>query len=230
MRSAIRQDDVLVLLFWNKKGADDRDVRRSLRGVDRWDGRVTVEAAPLSAISRYGRIARGLDVNQSPTVVVVDPELRAETIVGFTDTQTIDQLVVDAFKNTTGLFTSAYLREVNSVCARFGNSIISTPSSSTPAEYASQLKTNERKATRFQRGFAAVPAPKRFAAFKRASVADSKAMVALFADARVALASSSGEAGAIAVSNTYSARGDAIDRRWNNRVEKHHLLSCGSQY
>ena len=230
VRSAIRQDDVLVLLFWNKRGADDRDVRRSLRGVDRWDGRVTVEAAPLSAISRYGRIARGLDVNQSPTIVVVDPELRAETIVGFTDTQTIDQLVVDAFKNTTGLFTSAYLREVNSVCARFGNSIISTPSSSTPAEYASQLKMNERKATRFQRGFAAVPAPKRFAAFKRASVADSKAMVALFADARAALASSPGEAGAFAVSNRYSARGDAIDRRWNNRAEKHHLLSCGSQY
>ena len=191
-RRAIRQDDVLVLLFWNEKGADDRDVRRSLRRVDRWDGRVTVQAAPLNSISRYGRIARGLDVNQSPTVVVVDPELRAETIVGFTDTQTIDQLVVDAFKNTTGLFTSSYLREVNSVCARFGNSIIATPSSSTPAEYASQLKTNHRKSIRFQRAFAAVAAPKRFAAFKRASVADTTAMVALFAGARAALATSSG--------------------------------------
>ncbi len=55
-------------------------------------------------------------------------------------------------------------------------------------------------------------------------------MVALFADARVALASSSGDAGAIAVSDRYTARGDVIDRRWNNRVEEHHLLSCGSQY
>jgi hypothetical protein len=230
VRKAIRQGDVLVLLFWNRKGADDRDVRRSLRAVDTWDGRVVTQAAPLNAISRYGRIARGVDVNQSPTVVVVDPELRAETIVGYTDTTTIDQMVVDALKNTTGLFTSAYLRQVNEACAAYGNALWETPSSGSRAEYKAQLVLNRRKARRFQRAFAAIPAPKRFAALKRGMASDNAAAVAIYGDALAALASSSGITGTIAVSDRFTARGDAIDRRNNRRAEEHHLLSCGRQY
>ena len=105
-----------MLLFWNGKSADDKAVRAALKKVDRWNGRVSVQVAPIRQISKYGRISRGVDVEQSPTIVVTDPELRAETLVGYVDTTTIDQAVVDAFRNTTGLFTSAYLREINGVC------------------------------------------------------------------------------------------------------------------
>ena len=51
VRNAIRDDKVLVLLFWNEKSADDRAVRAALSKVDRWDGRVFVKAAPLTKIS-----------------------------------------------------------------------------------------------------------------------------------------------------------------------------------
>ena len=105
-----------MLLFWNGKSADDKAVHAALKDVDRWDGRVT-SIAPIKQISKYGRIARGVDVEQSPTLVVIDPELRAETLVGYVDATTIDQAVVDAFRNTTRLFTDAYLQSVDSVCA-----------------------------------------------------------------------------------------------------------------
>src|SRR3954447_2658941 len=113
---AIRKDKTLVLLFWNGKSADDKAVHKALKHVDRWDGRVFVDTAPIKKIAKYGRIARGVDVEQSPTVVVVDTKLHAETLVGYVDSLTIDQAVVDAFRNTTGVFTDAYLRRVDAVC------------------------------------------------------------------------------------------------------------------
>jgi hypothetical protein len=227
VRKAIRQGDVVVLLFWNRKGADDRDVRRSLRKVDTWDGRVVTQAAPLNAISRYGRIARGVDVNQSPTVVVVDPELHAETIVGYTDTETIDQMVVDALKNTTGLFTSAYLRKVDAVCARYTNSIFTAPLPDTPAEFAAWGKTFKAKFARFSRQFAAVPAPKRFAAFKRASTGNAKAASALYTEWLAFVGTSPNAARLIAGTARFGSREAQVWRSWNRRMDDRHVLSCG---
>src|SRR5215210_5065350 len=65
--AAVEDRKVMVLLFWNPKSADDRAVRRELRRVDRWDGDVFVKAAPIKNVSKYGRVTRGVDVQQSPT-------------------------------------------------------------------------------------------------------------------------------------------------------------------
>ena len=118
VRQAIRKDKALVLLFWNPKASDDQAVRAALREVDRRNGRVFVHAAPLKRISRYGRIARGVNVEQSPTIVIADRDLRADTLVGYVDTETIDQAVVDAFQNSSGLLTSSYLRSVDKLCVK----------------------------------------------------------------------------------------------------------------
>src|SRR5918992_3355846 len=141
---AIEKDKVLVLLFWNGESADDRAVRSAVRRVDDWNGRVFTHVAPIKTISRYGRIARGAEVEQSPTVVVVDPELRAETLVGFVDTPTIEQAVVDALRNSTGLFTSSYLREINQVCAR-SNAQLHLPDPDTGREAAAGIATLRTK-------------------------------------------------------------------------------------
>ena len=83
--TALRKHQVLVLLFWNGRSADDKAVHAALKRVDRWNGHVSVQSAPIAKISRYGRIARGVDVQQSPTVVVADRNLQAETLVGYVD-------------------------------------------------------------------------------------------------------------------------------------------------
>ena len=58
--------------------------------------RVFVKRAKLDELSRYGQIARGVDVKQSPTLVVVDRKLQAEALVGYTDHALIEQAIHDA--------------------------------------------------------------------------------------------------------------------------------------
>jgi hypothetical protein len=224
---AIGRQKVLVLLFWNRESADDRAVRSALRDVDRWDGRVHVQAAPIRTISRYGRITRGTDIEQSPTVVVVDTELRAETLVGFVDTATIDQAVVDALRNSSGLFTSSYLREVNAVCARYANQLwsVPTPQSGDAGQYA------DRAAGRwgsFSSSFKSVKAPKKWRGFRRAAARDHAAAGAVLADWSAFLGSKPSTSRAAAAEKRFGPRLDAIGARYDRRMDAEHVLSCGS--
>ena len=90
--------------FWNNRSADDRAVapraqaRRATYGKQRLRGR-----ARRSRTSPATRpITRGVDVEQSPTIVVVDANLKAETLVGYVDRDTINQAVVDALRASGG--------------------------------------------------------------------------------------------------------------------------------
>jgi hypothetical protein len=92
---ALDKRKVVLILFWNRSSTDDRAVRAELRRVDRRKGRVYVTAAPLSQLGRYGAITRGVQVLQSPTLVVIDRQRRASTLIGYTDAREIDQRVSD---------------------------------------------------------------------------------------------------------------------------------------
>ena len=174
-----------MLLFSNGKSADDRAVQAALKRVDRWDGRVFAHTAPLKQISRYGRIARGVSVEQSPTVVIADRNLQAETLVGYVDRRTIDQSVVDALRNTNGMFTSSYLRSVDKLCVECGNKAKAIPhyyaAGATKAQSDRRLTRYHALATEFTAEFAAIKAPKKFAAFRAASIADDRAGLAALA-------------------------------------------------
>jgi hypothetical protein len=228
---AIAEQKVLVLLFWNDKSADDRAVKKALNEVDRWDGRVYLHAAPLKSISKYGRITRGADVEQSPTIVVVDPALRADTVVGYVDTQTIDQMVVDAFRNSTGLFTDKYLARVNETCGQSSvafNAIQYTPSN--PQDYAASLSARERVWTRFQADFNAIDAPKKWRAFKRASVRGNAAIGAVLADWSAYLGSKPSRARVASGVDRFGDRMKAANRSHNRRMDRERLTSCGSEF
>jgi hypothetical protein len=100
VRTALADDKVVVLLFWTPRAADDRAVHTELAKVDRHAGKVVVQAAPVTRIGRFQRITRGADVAQSPTVVVVGRDRKAETLVGYVDHVSVDQLVTDALRNS----------------------------------------------------------------------------------------------------------------------------------
>ncbi len=91
----------LVLLFWNKKGSDDRAVRSALKGVGHHHGKVVVKAIPASQVGDYEAITRGAQVLQSPTILVIGKDKKAHPIVGFTYTGEIDQLVGDVLAGRT---------------------------------------------------------------------------------------------------------------------------------
>jgi Xaa-Pro aminopeptidase len=217
-----------VLLFWNSQAAEDRAVRAALRGIDRWGGHVFVKVAPISGIAKYGRIARGVDVQQSPTVVVVDRKLAATALVGYVDRQSIDQAVLDALRNSGGIYTSAYLRKVNDVCASTSRALFASPDPNSAAETPRMLKREVTLRTAFISDLRAIKAPARFAAFKAATVADAVAMRDVWAQfGRQAGANPSAAtlAGSAAAADK---RLTPISKRFNARMDKRHVLSCGS--
>jgi hypothetical protein len=97
---ALAHRKVVVLLFWSPKATDDKRVRDALDGIDRHKGRVLAHATHVKKIAAYGQITRGADVEQSPTIVVVDRNRKVETLVGFVDRRAIDQAVTDALRNS----------------------------------------------------------------------------------------------------------------------------------
>jgi hypothetical protein len=95
---AIADRKVVTLLFWSPKAVEDQQVRKALRGIDRHDGKVLAHATHIKRIAAYQQITRGANVEQSPTVVVIDRDRTVQTLVGFVDRTTIDQAVTDALR------------------------------------------------------------------------------------------------------------------------------------
>jgi hypothetical protein len=95
---AIGDHKVVVLLFWSPKAAEDKAVRKALTGIDRHDGKVLAHATHIKRIAAYQQITRGAQVEQSPTVVVVDRRREVRTLVGYVDRTSIDQAVADALR------------------------------------------------------------------------------------------------------------------------------------
>jgi hypothetical protein len=93
---AIADRKVVALLFWTPKAPEDKAVRRALSKIDRHDGKVLAHATHIKRIAAYQQITRGANVDQSPTIVIIDRNLTVQTLVGYVDRETIDQAVSDA--------------------------------------------------------------------------------------------------------------------------------------
>lgn len=92
----LRRGKVVVLLFWNARGADDVATRGALRGISRHGGKVAVHVSPISRVGEYGSITQNVTVNQSPTTLVIDRKRRARAIVGLSERGELTQAVNDA--------------------------------------------------------------------------------------------------------------------------------------
>jgi hypothetical protein len=232
VQAAIRKDKVLVLLFWNEKSSDDRAVRKAVDGLDTREGRVYVKVAPLKRISKYGRITRGASVEQSPTVVIADRELRAETLVGYADRPTINQVVTDALRSTDGLFTDRYLQTVDKTCVQYGNRWHSVP-----FYYAGGSRKIDRRMERldvvwagFAADYKAIDAPKKWSAFHKATLADIQAYGALIHKASVATSPKVSRKANVTRITKLQADAQPIAKRANRQFHAEGLLRCGSQF
>jgi hypothetical protein len=225
---AIAAHQVMVLLFWNPDSADDQAVKKALGKVNRWKGEVFVSSAPIKTISDYGRITRGADVEQSPTVVVVDRKLRATNLVGYVDTQSIDQAVVDARRNSGVLVASAYLRKVNQLCATSGVALNSTDLPGNASDVSGFLSAQTGVLRRFETRFEATNAPAPFRAFKRGAAADMKSYTAAIADWAAYLGPHPTQARALSSLPRFIPRAAKSVKRYDARMDSHNVRSCGS--
>src|SRR4051812_19040036 len=103
---------------WRPMADDDRYVRNTLKDVNRYGGDVFVKQIPLAKIGSYATIMNDLDVNQTPSVVVVDAKLKANVIEGYLDRVSINQAIADARADSISpLITGSYLKSANKICA-----------------------------------------------------------------------------------------------------------------
>ena len=235
VRKAIRDNKVLVVLFSNGKSYDDKAVEKALTKVNGWDGRVFVHTAPLRKISKYGRIARGVSVEQSPTVVVADRTLRAETLVGYTDRATIDQAVLDARQNSTGIYVDSYLKAADKACFAHSNQWDSVPfyylaNGTSSRQLDRRLAELDTVWASFVADYAAIKAPAKHRAFHRATVADMKAYGAELHKASAAVTPKTKRAVVLDRFDSGNAAVAPIVKRADKRFTGANLARCGKQF
>jgi hypothetical protein len=223
---AIAKQQIMVIGFFRDGSADDHAVKQAIAHVDRWHGRVFVKAAPIGRIGAWGRIARGVDVEQSPTVVIVARDLKATALVGYVDARTIDQAVVDAMRSAGGVFTSAYLRKVNHVCASAGSAMFAAPDVRTMREAPERMAHGTAALSSMVADLRGIKAPARYKAFKAATVADTVAVRNAWAGVTKVARSHPTPAALLHSAAAADARLAPVEKRFDSRMRKNHVLSC----
>jgi hypothetical protein len=99
---ALNQHKVVVLFFYEPAASDDQATRAAVRAArsaaNPAAGRaVAVFQDVVARISDYRRVVGSLGISQSPAMVVVDRNRKAQLLQGYLDSGTIRQTVRDAF-------------------------------------------------------------------------------------------------------------------------------------
>ncbi|MEJ7893136.1 MAG: hypothetical protein WKF94_10890 [Solirubrobacteraceae bacterium] len=91
---------VVALLFTNGESADDRRTARALKRSYDGDGAVVTRIVNVKKVSSYQAVAEGVDVSQSPTLMVIDRNRSAQALPGFASLTTINQAIIDGLLAT----------------------------------------------------------------------------------------------------------------------------------
>jgi cytoskeletal protein RodZ len=93
---ALDAKKTVVILFWNRRGVDDRSVKHSVDRLSRRNGQVVKFTDNVKNLSSYTRITTAASISQTPAVVIVNKRGQAEVLNGYYDYQTINQFVSNA--------------------------------------------------------------------------------------------------------------------------------------
>jgi hypothetical protein len=116
---------VVAILFTNGKSADDRRTQKALKHAYKADGKVVARVVPIAQISRYRPVAQGVDVQQSPTLMVIDRARGAQALVGYSSQDTVDQAIIDGLLATDRPVEHVkYLQTVQRECRQITNQAI----------------------------------------------------------------------------------------------------------
>lgn len=97
IQRALDAHKVVVVLFWNPRGVDDRSVKHAVDSLPHRK-RVAVFSDSVRHLSRYTRITAAASVSTTPSLVVVNHKGQAEVISGYLDRQTVAQYVRNALR------------------------------------------------------------------------------------------------------------------------------------
>jgi hypothetical protein len=119
VEAELKHGKIVVLLFWNPKGADDvvthdelqllvklhheagKAKTEEVRHADKFfglelDKAIAVHEGPASSVASYGTITRGVQVFGTPTILIVNSHHQATTVTGGTDAYSIEHAIEEA--------------------------------------------------------------------------------------------------------------------------------------
>jgi hypothetical protein len=97
VEAELKQGKIVLLLFWNPKGADDAAVRKELRTLAaHGKNKIAVHEVLASQVASFGSITRGVQVNQTPTILIINKRDQATALTGLTDVFSIAQAISEA--------------------------------------------------------------------------------------------------------------------------------------
>jgi hypothetical protein len=165
---------------WRPLPDDDRYVRNALKRVNRYDGKVFVKAVALTELSGYGALVNDLGVNQSPSIVVIDRNLKGSVLSGYVDKVAINQAIADARRNSIEPdIKDEYLRQLNSLCGQYETRVSrwSEPTIRGRKAEVNAVKRRLAIAEQYTRAIARSDAPAKWRGLKAAFVTGMKADV-----------------------------------------------------
>ena len=222
VRGAVAKHKVIVLLFYNNRSADDRAVRRALSHVSTYGGQVFVAPHWIKTVARYQAITRGVDVEQSPTIVIADRNLKAETLVGYADEHTIDQKVVDAIRANGGsLIRDPYFRKLDRVCVSIQQQVtaLTAPTSATIPAYLTGV---QGITTNAEKRVAAIKPPAKHTVFHKRFLT-----YAATSSSLVGLAATEAKSNPAGAGANLTRQGNALDKKFVAKNGAHGLgASC----
>jgi hypothetical protein len=96
IENGLNHHRVLAILFFNPAAADDQAVKHELDEIPARGGKVVKLAVPLSELTRYPVITNQVQVTESPTLVLIDGQRKADLLTGYLDQLELSQRVSDA--------------------------------------------------------------------------------------------------------------------------------------
>ncbi|MGZ4344643.1 MAG: hypothetical protein ACXVHX_24195 [Solirubrobacteraceae bacterium] len=96
IENGLNHHKVLAILFFNPAAADDQAVKHELDEIPARGGKVVKLAVPLSELTRYRVITNQVQVTESPTLVLIDGQRKADLLTGYLDQLELSQRVSDA--------------------------------------------------------------------------------------------------------------------------------------
>ncbi|HXR29042.1 MAG TPA: hypothetical protein VN772_05635 [Solirubrobacteraceae bacterium] len=96
VEAQLKSGDVVLVLFWDRKGADDLAVQRAVRSLQHGQAKLAVYQALASEVASFGSVTRGVQVYGTPTLLIVGRHGQTIVITGLTDVYSIRQAIGEA--------------------------------------------------------------------------------------------------------------------------------------
>jgi hypothetical protein len=104
LQAELKHGQTVLLLFWNPKSTDDASVKKEAQAVAAHSkGKVVLHVALPAQVGRYGSVTRGVQVFQTPTLLLIDSRGLAVTMTGLMDQYAIQQGILEAKHGSSGV-------------------------------------------------------------------------------------------------------------------------------